>query len=93
MTDYQRMTDVAGFTIVYRKGRAARVHLLRPWNSCNTEHRKAGRDTVTVEGSRENLLMTLDGRRAIECKRCFPAPRVEDEPTGEIAYADPIPGI
>ncbi len=91
MTDYQRGSDLDGFTIVYRTGRAARIHLLRAWNACNTERGKSGRDTVSVEGSRESLLMALEGKRAIECKRCFPAPSEQLEPdVGEPIYADEL---
>ncbi len=90
MSKYERKSDVDGFTIVYRVGRAARIHLLRPWNSCNTEKRKSGRDTESVKGSRENLLMALSGTRAIGCKRCF-LPPSDPQPIEEtIEYADSL---
>ncbi len=69
-----RLSDVDGYTIVYRPGRSPRIHLLRAFNECNTEKGKAGRDTVRVQGSRESLLEVLDGKRCIACLRCFPPP-------------------
>ncbi len=91
MTEYQRSSTVDGYTIVYRTGRAAKIHLLRAWNSCNTERGKSGRDTVVVQGSRENLLMALEGKRAVSCKRCFPAPAEPVEPdVVEPVYVDPL---
>ena len=73
-------SDIDGFTIVYRTGRAARIHLLRPFNACNTERRKSGRNTVLVEGSREKLLNVLWGDDAVDCKRCFPSPVEQSRP-------------
>lgn len=87
--EYQRNSDTDGFTVVYRTGRAARIHLLRPYNSCNTERSKSGRNTYRVEGGRENLLMALKGKRATECRRCFPSPHKKLEPNViEPVYAE-----
>lgn len=70
----ERLSDVDGFTIVERNGRRPRVHLLRPWNECNTEKGKSGADTVRITGSREQLahkLSEMGYRGGVACKRCF----------------------
>jgi hypothetical protein len=87
-----RRSNVDGYTIVYRTRRAPKIHLLRAWNSCNTERRKSGRDTVRVKGSRELLMEVLEGRRADECLRCFPGPDEIPESVELIDYADALEG-
>lgn len=94
MTDptpqYERRSDVDGYTIVFRKGRSSRVHLLRSWGECNVEQaRKSGTDVLGIAGSRENLLQVLDGK-ATWCRRCFPTPTEALPPTGEVEYIDPL---
>jgi hypothetical protein len=85
---YERRSDVDGFTIVPRKGRRPRIHLLRAWNECNTEEEKAGEDVVRVAGSREVLDEALVGlgflRGGIACKRCFPEPTKDEEAEAEV---------
>jgi len=80
--DPQRLSDVDGFTIVERKGRSPRVHLLRPWNECNTEKGKSGSDTIRIRGSRELLQMKLGElsyrHGGIACRRCFSYSAGED---------------
>lgn len=80
MSEYYRLSDVDGYTIVYRKGRSPKIHLLRAWNACNTERVKSGTNTEAVKGSRENLLMVLAGKRSVACLRCFPLPQPETAP-------------
>lgn len=91
MTQYERRSDVDGYTIVWRRGRAPKVHLLRSWDECNVElARKAGVKTEGVPGSRELLMERLHGKAAEACLRCFPQPEVLDPPALEEQYADPI---
>jgi hypothetical protein len=70
--EFTRQSDVDGFTIVYRFLRAPKIHLLRAWESCNTDD---ARRKQKVEGSREVLLTVLKGKRAVACQRCFPGPK------------------
>ena len=85
---YERRSDVDGFTIVPRRGRRPRIHLLRAWNECNTEEEKAGEDVVRVAGSREVLAEKLVelgfSRGGIPCKRCFPPPTKEEAEEAEV---------
>lgn len=87
-----RHSDVDGFTIVERKGRRPRIHLLRPWNECNTERGKSGSDTVRVEGSREQLAIALSEmgyqRGGVGCRRCFRYSAEEDAYTPVEEYED-----
>lgn len=83
--DFERRTDVDGYSIIERKGRSPRIHLLRPYGSCLVDD-----DAIKVEGSRELLMHNLRGRRASECRRCFPRPEDVDEVVEEIAYADDL---
>lgn len=73
-----RHSDVDGFTVVERKGRRPKIHLLRPWNECNTERGKSGADTIRVEGGTEQLALELSRlgyqRGGVACRRCFPRP-------------------
>jgi len=90
----ERLSDVDGFTIVEREGRSPRIHLLRPWNECNTEKGKSGTDTVRVRGSREQLTKRLGEmgyRSAISCRRCFPYNDAEDaEDASRPEYDDDV---
>lgn len=87
-----RHSDVDGFTIVERRGRRPRVHLLRPWNECNTEKGKSGSDTIRIEGSREQLAIILSEmgyrRGGVACRRCFPHPAEADSFTPVEQYAE-----
>jgi len=79
--EFERKSDVDGFTVIWRKNRAPKVHLLRSWDECNVElARKRGSEVTSVAGSREALLGVLQGRRVNWCKRCFPQPKVLEEP-------------
>lgn len=86
-----RHSTVDGFTIVDRKGRRPKIHLLRPWNECNTEKGKSGADTVRVEGGKEQLAAELSRlghqRGGVACRRCFPRPDEEDVLTPVEEYA------
>lgn len=77
MTDKYRLSNVDGYTIVYRKNRSPKIHLLRAYESCNVDDSPR---KERVKGSRENLLMALKGKRSVACLRCFPGP---DEPETE----------
>jgi hypothetical protein len=82
-TDFGRMSDVDGFTVVPGRNGRPEIHLLRPHKQCRVS---GGRK---IEGSRETLLTKLeDKRKPIECRHCFPRPTKMEEPTGEIAFAD-----
>lgn len=73
-TNFERNSDVKGFTIVVRNGRSPKVHLMVPWPECNATEAKSGKDTVRFEGGREQLVMKLGElgyRRGIPCRRCF----------------------
>jgi hypothetical protein len=72
--DTMRNSDVDGYTIIPRTGRSPKIHLLRPWNECNTEKAKSGSDTFRIEGGREQLaeaLARMGARRGDPCRRCF----------------------
>jgi hypothetical protein len=87
-----RLSDVDGYTIVQRTGRRPRIHLLRPYNQCNTERSKSGRDTVRVEGSRERLALKLSElgyqRGGIGCRVCFRSHAGDDAEDLVTEYAD-----
>lgn len=85
-TEFSAGSDVAGYTVVFREAKRPRVHLLRPYNACNTEKRKAGRDTLSFEGSREELIARL-GKPGISCKRCFPDPTSEQRSVQELTMS------
>lgn len=88
---FERKSDVDGFTVIWRRNRSPKVHLLRSWGECNVEQaRKKGTPVDSIEGSRENLLDLLGGRRAAWCHRCFPTPDERTEITPELVYADPV---
>ena len=90
---YERKSDVDGFTVVARKGRRPKIHLLRPWNECNTTRGKSGKDTMRVKGSREHLMKALaeHGFRhgGIACLRCFRRKPEDDAETPVEDYGDP----
>lgn len=67
----ERLSDVDGYTIVYRTGRSPRIHLLRSYESCNVDDAASKQ---RVKGSREKLLQKLEGKRSTPCLRCFPLP-------------------
>lgn len=86
-----RHSDVDGFTIVQRKGRRPTIHLLRPWNECNTEKGKSGSNTTRVEGGRELLAITLSEMGysgGVSCKRCFRYSAEDDVYTPVEEYED-----
>lgn len=86
--NYERKSDVDGFTIIERPGRTPMVHLLRSWDECNVElARKRGSAVSGVVGSRETLMAILPGRRVRWCRRCFPAPKIEEAPVLVEEYA------
>lgn len=82
MSDYERHTYVDGYTIVWREKQPPKIHLLRPYDSCEVE------GGVKVEGSRELLMLELGTNRIVECRKCFPRPKRLEQATGEIEYAD-----
>jgi hypothetical protein len=88
-----RMSDVDGYTIVERTARRPKIHLLRPWNECNTERGKSGSDTIRVKGSREALMTKLFemGYRngGEECRRCFRYSADDDIETPVVEMGDP----
>lgn len=86
---YERKSDVDGYTIIWRNHGIPKVHLLRSWGECNVElARKRGVKVTGVVGSREVLNSALEGRRAEDCRRCFPRPEMLEEPVLVEEYAD-----
>lgn len=87
-----RMSNVDGFTVVRRNGRRPKIHLLRPWNECNTTRGKSGDDTVRVKGGREHLMTTLGEmgyrRGGVDCRRCFPYAVDDDVETPVLEMGD-----
>lgn len=78
----ERLSDVDGFTIVDRDGKAY-IHLLRAWDQCDI-----GEDSIGVQGSREVLLAKLGelGYSDTEsCRICFPY-NGDSEEVGEPEY-------
>lgn len=67
-----KQSNVFGFTVVMRAGKRPRSHLLRPYESCNTDdalHKQH------FEGSMEQLAVKFG--RTVPCLRCFPGPTKE----------------
>lgn len=88
-TEYQKLSDVEGFTVVIRTNKRHRTHLLRAYESCNVD------DAVKKDrfiGSREDLVVKYG--RTIPCQRCFPGPTNEeralqaDSPQSEVSVTD-----
>jgi hypothetical protein len=89
MEEFERKSDVDGFTVIFRPHRSPKVHLLRSWGECNVElARKRGSDVQSVVGSREALLSVIESRRVAWCKRCFPQPDVLEAPVPVEEYAE-----
>lgn len=84
----ERRSDLDGFTIIPRAGRAPRVHLLRPYPEC---HASGDKRAIRIEGGREHLqaaLAELGARTGgSACRRCFPKSSDADTLTPVEEYA------
>jgi hypothetical protein len=89
MQEFERKSDVDGFTVIFRPHRSPKVHLLRSWDECNVElARKRGSEVQSVPGSREALLGVIEARKVAWCKRCFPQPKDLEAPVLVEEYAE-----
>lgn len=80
MTEFVRNSNLDGFTVVRRIGKRPRVHMLRPFESCNTDD-APHKDRFA--GSAEVLISKFG--RVVPCLRCFPGPKLEEVAANEDA--------